>query len=35
MSLATYEASNLPLPSFPGASQTFPVQEPGTRPHIG
>jgi phospholipase C len=35
MSLATYEASNLPLPSFPGGSQTFPVQEPGTRPHIG
>ena len=32
LSLANY-TTTLPLPPIPGADQTFPVQEPGHRPH--
>jgi phospholipase C len=32
--LAQYEVSQFPLPPQPGAKQTFPVQEPGTRKQI-
>ena len=35
LTLATYEASQLPLPVFPGSRQSFPVQEPGRRPRLG
>ena len=35
LTLATYEASQLPLPAFPGAKQTFPTQERGHRPSFG
>ncbi|WP_163510890.1 alkaline phosphatase family protein [Fodinicola acaciae] len=31
---AQYEVANLPAPTLPGADQTPPKQEPGTRPHI-
>jgi phospholipase C len=32
LTLATYEASQFELPVFPGARQSFPVQEGGYRP---
>lgn len=34
LALAQYEAATLPLPPFPGANQTPPVQEPGNRRRI-
>jgi phospholipase C len=33
LTLAQYEVGEFPLPPFPGASQTPPVQQPGQRPH--
>jgi phospholipase C len=33
MNLAAYTSTTLPGPTVPGANQTFPVQEPGHRPH--
>ena len=35
LTLANYETSQFPLPVFPGAQQSFPVQERGHRPSIG
>ncbi|WP_194916532.1 alkaline phosphatase family protein [Catenulispora rubra] len=35
LTLAAYEAGQLPLPAFPGAGQTFPVQERGRRRRLG
>jgi phospholipase C len=35
LAAATYETATFPLPAFPGAAQTFPVQEPGQRPRVG
>jgi phospholipase C len=35
LTVATYTSSQYPLPPFPGADQTPPVQPPGRRPHIG
>ncbi len=34
LNLATYEVARLPAPTFPGATQTAPHQEKGSRPHI-
>jgi phospholipase C len=33
VNLAAYETANLPAPTFPGAAQVPPHQEPGRRPH--
>jgi phospholipase C len=33
--LAQYEASQLPLPTVPGANQSMPEQERGKRPQVG
>jgi len=35
LTLANYETSQFALPVFPGAQQSFPVQERGHRPSIG
>ena len=34
LTLATYEAGQLPLPEFPGSNQTFPEQEKGHKPRF-
>jgi len=31
---AQQEVATLPKPTLPGAAQSFPVQEPGSRPHV-
>jgi phospholipase C len=34
LTVATYTSSQFPLPAFPGADQTPPVQPPGRKPHV-
>lgn len=34
LTVAQYTSTQFPLPPFPGADQTLPVQQPGHRPHV-
>jgi hypothetical protein len=35
VNLTTYQIDNFDLPAVPGADQTYPTQEKGTRPKAG
>ena len=35
LTLAVARTSKLALPTFPGADQTVPIQQAGTRPKVG